>query len=185
MWGSWQHFLLPEERAVYTFLRHCSFNGARSGLAKLEQAAKCNRRRFFDIFTTLDGYGLVSCHQWGKVIPMLVVVHDIPAQPPMQEAVSMTARVLRAGRTDAGEVMKFVAWFADEWEQRHGAPYRILRGKDHGISGQLLRKYPGDDLRRYTIHFMRMFDPPHTIATLSTRINDVVASFAAAAKARL
>jgi hypothetical protein len=185
MWGSWQHFLLPEERAVYSFLRHCSFNGARSGLIKLERAAKCNRRRFRDIHATLEGYGLISCYEQGKVIPMLVVVHDVPVQPPMQEAVSMTARVLRAGKADAGDVAKFVAWFSNEWESRHGAAYRILKGKDYGIAGRLLRTHSTDELQRYAIHFMRMFPASHTIGSFSLQINEIAASFKAADKAQM
>ena len=184
-WGPWWHLLLPEEREVYTYLRSCSFNGTRSGLFKLEHAAKCNRRRYLAIFNHLEGCGLISCHQWGKVIPMLVVVHDIPPQPPMLEAVSMEARVLRAGKTDGGEVAIFLTWFANEWEQRKGDRYRILRGKDHGIIARLLKTYSVEDLQHYALHFFRLFEGPHTLGTFSVRINDVVASYSQTKKAML
>jgi hypothetical protein len=103
----------------------------------------------------------------------------------MLEAVSMQARVLRAGKADGGEVAKFLVWFANEWEQRHGDRYRLLRGKDHGIVARLLRTYSVDELQHYALHFFRLLDPPHTIASLSVRINDVVASYSQTKKAML
>lgn len=177
-WGSWQHSLLPEERAVYEHLRHCSLDGTRSGVARLEQAGRCSKRRLRDIFAVLESCGFLACQRWGKVIPMLVIVKDIPPRPPLLETARNDARVLRKQHgVDGGEVANLIAIFAEEYEKRKGSRYRILRGKDHGVAKHLLQTYDLDTLRRYIIHFFRIFPPPHTLGALSTQINNVAASF--------
>ena len=114
---------------------------------------------------------------------MLTIVHDVPSRPEMLEAVHLEAERLHIA--SAGEVAIFLTWFANEWEQRKGDRYRILRGKDHGIIARLLKTYSVEDLQHYALHFFRLFEGPHTLGTFSVRINDVVASYSQTKKAML
>ena len=173
--GWWGQCLVEQERATYRRLRHAAFNSTFLGLHPLRLAIKCHQRRIPILLQALEGYGFITCSGWGSVIPMLIVVHDVPAQPSLRAAAQLLSAHLPAARPPQ-EVADFLVWFAGEWERRNGATYRILQGRDHSIVSRLLRTYTPDELRALASHMFMLPDIPATIGSLSAHINEITAS---------
>ncbi len=198
-WGGWQK--LPDDaRTIYAALRQAALGTRRAGKRVLLEAIgkaraeargepwsgkpEGHRDLLAPIFTDLESLGFIECHDWGQLLPMRVIVNPLPRPTLVQISALESAWIEQFTRRQ--EAAEFVTWWRAEFARRNdGASYRVLRGRDPHTVKLLLRGHSLDWLKRHAIHFFRMFDEPHTLASFSDRINEVATSFAAADKARL
>lgn len=192
-WGSWGK-LPDDQRAVYAALREAALSTRRAGKRVLLEAigrfravaldepwsgkAVGHRSLLPPIFIDLESLGFIECADWGQLLPMRVIV--LPLRQPTRVEASMLELEETRKAVRRQEVAEFMTWWSAEFARRKEAPYRVLRGRDQHTVKLLLDNhdlYDLDLLKRYAIHFFRMFDSPFTIASFSDRINEIAASF--------